>query len=408
MLRHAFSLLALIVAIALSASTAAQQETEQITLVESATEIIFPSSLVFKIKAHSQVNITRIRLQYKVERMNYAEVISEAWPDFVPSPKVETKWNWDMRKAALPGGATVHYWWIIENQRGDRLVTDEYTLEFKDTRYSWQQLVEGPISLFWYKGNLSFAGELLTACRQSLERLYSDIGVRLERPVNIYIYASSQDLRAAMIFPREWTGGVAFPQFGTIAIGVPVNQLSWGKRAIAHELGHMVIHQITFSPYGASLPVWLNEGLAMHAEGEKDIHLELLLRKAATEGKLFSVRSLSSPFSARPEDAYLSYAQSQSLVEFLIRNYGKAKMRELLYLLKEGSSIDEALLKVYGFDQSGLDRLWKEYITNKAKATSGFDTTSDMEDKKLPCFSEFVALSSNSPLPSSFIGAGTR
>ncbi len=372
MIRHMLPFLGLIILIASPISITAQQQTDQITLVESATETVFPSSLVFKVKVQSQTDITKIRLQYEVERMNYAPVISEAWPDFIPSPKVEARWSWDMRKAALPMGATIHYWWIIENQKGVNLITDKYTLQFQDTRYSWQNLTEGQISLFWYRGNQSFASELLAACSQALDRLYADTGARLERPVRIYIYASPQDLRAAMIFPREWTGGVAFPEFGIIAIGVPVNQLNWGKKAIAHELGHMVIHQVTFSPFGASLPVWLNEGLAMHAEGERDVSLDLLLRKAAAEGRLFSVRSLSSPFSARPEDAYLSYAQSQSLVEFLIQSYGKDKMLELLHLLKEGSSVDEALFSVYGFDQSVLDRLWKAYIMSKTGAAPGF------------------------------------
>lgn len=382
MIKYGLPLLALIISIGLPVSIKAEQKTEQITLVESGTEIIFPTSLVFKVKAQSQTNITKIRLQYEVERMNYAPVISEAWPDFVPSSTVEARWNWDMRKATLPVGATVRYWWIIENQNGDRLISDKYTLQFQDTRYSWQNLAEDEISLFWYRGSLSFASELLAACNQALQRLYADTGARLERPVSVYIYASPQDLRAAMVFPREWTGGVAFPEFGIIAIGVPVNQLSWGKKAVAHELGHMVIHQVTFSPYGANLPVWLNEGLAMHAEGERDVYLELLLRKAAAEGKLFSVRSLSSPFSAKPEDAYLSYAQSQSLVEFLIQNYGKDKMLELLHLLKEGSSVDEALLSVYGFDQSGLDRLWKAYIMGKTEAAPGLKRVSNIESEK--------------------------
>lgn len=381
MIRYTLTLLTLIISIVLPASIGAQQETQQITLIESATEIVFPSSLVFKVKAESQTDITRIRLQYEVERMNYARVISEAWPDFSPSPKVETKWNWDMRKATLPVGATVRYWWVIENQNGDRLVTDKYTLEFQDSRYPWQKLAQGQMSLFWYKGTPAFAAELLAACGQALKRLYADTGASLEKPVSIYIYASPQDLRAAMIFPREWTGGVAFPEFGTIAIGVPVSQLEWGKRAVAHELGHMVVHQITFSPYGASLPVWLNEGLAMHAEGEKDAYLEEVLKKAASQGRLFSVRSLSSPFSARPEDAYLSYAQSQSLVEFLIQDYGKDRMLELLHLLKEGSSVDEALLAVYGFDQSGLDKLWKAYITGRTKTIPDFQTAPTSEGK---------------------------
>jgi len=374
--KYIFLTVILALSLLIPAVTRAQ---ENITLLDSSTEVLFPSAIVFKVKVQSQSNITRIRLLYQTERMNYAYVISEAWPDFVPSPKVETQWLWDMRKASLPVGATIRYWWTIEDQSGHKLVTNSNTFQFQDLRYSWQKLTMDQVTLFWYKGSESFASGLLTACEQALNRLYQDTGTRLERPVSIFIYANAQDLRAAMIFPREWTGGVAFPEFGTIAIGVSASQLNWGKRAVAHELGHMVIHQVTFSPYGASLPVWLNEGLAMYAEGESDAYLEALLRKAVSQGRLFSVRSLSSPFSAKPEDAYLSYAQSQSLVEFLIQNYGKDKILQLLYLLKEGNSCDEALLQIYGFDQAGLDKLWQEYIKNKTKGTPSSKNTSIKE-----------------------------
>jgi hypothetical protein len=329
-----------------------------ISLLDSTAEIYFPSALVFKIKAASQSDITKIRLHYQVDRMNYAQVTSEAWPDFTPSPKVETKWVWDMRKASLPAGATVEYWWTIEDKSGDRLITPSNVIRFDDLRYSWQRLDVGQLSLFWYKGNQSFADELMAACQQALERLAKDTGVYPEKPISLYIYASTGDLQGAMIFPQEWTGGVAFTEYGIIAIGIPPNELDWGKRALAHELGHMVTHQITFSPYGALLPTWLDEGLAMHAEGEPDPYLQSVLEKAITQQKLISVRSLSSPFSAKPEEAYISYAESQSLVEFLIQNHGKDKMLHLLKLMKEGNSCDEALTEVYGFDQDGLDKLW--------------------------------------------------
>jgi len=335
-----------------------------ISLVDSTAEIYFPSALVFKIKATSQSDITRIRLHYQVDRMNYAQVTSEAWADFTPSPEVETEWIWDMRKANLPAGATVRYWWTIEDKIGDILITPSETIRFDDLRYSWQKLNMGQLSLFWYKGTQSLANELMAACQQALERLSRDTGIYPEKPISLFIYASSKDLQGAMIFPQEWTGGIAFTEYGIIAIGVPPNELDWGKRAVAHELGHMVIHQMTFSPYGAIvLPNWLDEGLAMHAEGKPDPYLESWLKKAISENKLISVRSLSSPFSAIPEEAYISYAESQSLVEFLIQNYGKDKMLRLLSLLKEGNSCDEAMTEVYGFDQDGLDTLWRKYIT---------------------------------------------
>ncbi len=341
-----------------------------ISLVDSNAAIYFPSALVFKIKAQSQSDITKIRLHYQVDRMNYAQVISEAWPNFAPSPKVETEWIWDMRKATLLTGTTVRYWWTIEDTTGNKMITSPEVIRFDDLRYSWQKLTIGQLSLFWYKGSQSFADELMAACQQALERLFKDTGVYPEKPISIFIYASTGDLQGAMIFPREWTGGVTFPEYGLIAIGVPPNELDWGKGALAHELGHMVTHQITFSPYGANLPFWLDEGLAMYAEGKPDPYLESVLEKAITQHNLISVRSLSSPFSAIPEEAYISYAESQSLIAFLIQNYGSDKMLQLLNLFKEGNTYDDALTQVYGFDQDGLDILWQEYITSQGKSQS--------------------------------------
>ncbi len=361
-------LIPLILAIVLTVTPTVTKAQGKISLIDSSVEIFFPSALVFKIKVEGQNDITRIRLNYQVDRMNYATVISEAWPDFAPSPKVETKWTWDMRKSSLPAGATIRYWWTIEDNTGDKLTTPIDIVRFDDLRHPWQKLSAGQLNLFWYKGSQAFAEELMASCQKALKRLAQDTGVQPENPINIYIYASSQDLRSAMIFPREWTGGVAFTEFNIIAIGVSTDQIDWGRKALAHELGHMVTHQITFSPYGATLPTWLDEGLAMHAEGEPDPYLKSWLKKAISQQKLISVRSLSSPFSARPEQAYISYAQSQSLVEFLIKKYGKDKMLRLLTLLKEGNTCDEALTDVYGFDQDGLDKLWREHVISQIQS----------------------------------------
>ena len=79
------------------------------------------------------------------------------------------------------------------------------------------------------------------------------------------------------------------------------------------------------------------------------------------------MQSLSSPFSAYADEARLAYAQSYSLVEFLISNYGQAKMLELLNTFRQGSSYDGALQKVYGFDMDGLDTLWQDYVTMPAQ-----------------------------------------
>jgi acyl-CoA-binding protein len=55
----------------------------------------------------------------------------------------------------------------------------------------------------------------------------------------------------------------------------------------------------------------------------------------------------------------LFYGQAWSLVNFLIETYGPAKLAELYATFKDGSTADKALLKVYGFDQGGLEDDWR-------------------------------------------------
>ena len=316
-----------------------------IAVINSDVEINFPSQAVFTLEAESYADIVDVRLYYQVDKMNYASVVSEGWADFTPAPKIEANWAWDMRKASLPPGA-VTYWWVIEDAAGSRFETSHEVTHFDDERYHWQSLTssgffeksqisqdEGAeLTIFWYEGDESFAQELMNACEGGLARLTEDIGTYPGRPIKIYVYASVEELQGSMIFPQEWTGGAAFTEFSIIAISIPPSSLDWGKRALVHELTHLVVHQATFSPY-AELPTWLDEGLAMYNEGELDPYLSPYLQRAIFEDKLISVRSLCSPFSAEPEKAYLSYAQSYRLVEYLLDNYGQGKMLNLLTLL---------------------------------------------------------------------------
>ena len=341
-----------------------------INWIPSEVKIDFPNQAEFALEVESEVEITDVRLCYQVDKMNYAKVVSEGWAHFVPGKKVKATWVWDMRNASLPPGAEVSHWWLIEDASGNTFETPPEIMHFHDYRYEWrscdaiisqgeEQAFPGArLALFWYKGDDSFANELMNTCLEGLARLAQDIGAYPEKPIKIYVYASTADLQGAMVFSHEWTGGVAFAQFGVIAISIPTTRLDWGKKALVHELTHLVVHQATFSPY-AQLPTWLDEGLAMYNEGELDPFLNSYLQRAIVEDSLISVRTLCSPFSAEPEKAYLSYAQSYSLVKYLLTNYGQEKMLDLLSLLKEGYLYDEALAEVYGFDIDGLDARWR-------------------------------------------------
>lgn len=326
-------------------------------------EVTFPTMLSFKIRAQSEVNITDIRLEYRVDRSSFTDATAEGFVSFISSTSVQGGWDWDLRKTGgLPPGTVIHYWWVVTDAADNTVQTQARTVTFDDKRYEWRTLSEDKVVLHWYKGDDTFAGKLMTAAHDALDRMSRDTGASLAQTVNLYIYGSSQDLRGSMIFPQDWTGGVAYSSYNSIAIGINTNQLDWGTSAIAHELTHLLVYQMTANPYN-ELPTWLNEGLAMYAEGSLDPTYMTLLNGAISQDSLISVRSLVSPFSAYGSLSALAYAESYSLVEFLVDEYGQARMSELLDTFKGGSGYDEAFTKVYGFDMEELDSLWRQSLS---------------------------------------------
>ncbi len=332
------------------------------TVLDSSVKAEFPLELGFSISAASSVDITDIRLHYVVDRETFAAVTSEVYLEFTPAGAVDAEWTWDMRKTGgLPPGTAIDYWWTVKDTSGEQIVTTKQRVRFDDTRFTWRSITEDKITLYWYRGNEGFARELMTVAVEAIARLSRDTGAYLEKSVAIYIYGSTDDLKEAMIYPQEWTGGVAYTRHGIIAIGIAPGDLDWGTRAMAHELAHLVTHQMIYNPY-SDLPVWLDEGIAVYTEGALNTQFAAYLNRAIAGDSLISVRSLSSPFSAYAEQSILSYSQSYSLVEFLIRTYGQGKMLELLNTFAQGSTGDDALRSVYDFDTEGLDRLWRQYV----------------------------------------------
>ncbi|MFC2032704.1 peptidase MA family metallohydrolase [Chloroflexota bacterium] len=357
----AILLLALTIVPLVTASQLAVSAASEIAL-NSSVQTSFPDYMTFEVNAQSDTDIVELRLHYTVKRQNFASVVSEGWPRFNPAPSVDTQWLWDMRKSSLPPGTQVQYWWTALDAAGTSAETSRSTVSFDDDRYKWQSITTPPVTLLWYEGDRDFADALMAAAQQGLQRIESDTGAIPQGNVRIYIYASAQDLQGAHLFATQWEGGVTFEGFDTIAIGVSVGDLAYGQRAVPHELTHWIVGQIAFNTYGAGRPTWLDEGLATYGEGALSQDYQAALGYAINNNRLISVRSLSSPFSAIPEEALISYGESNSIVTFLIQRYGKEKMNQLLEVFKQGSSYDEALQQVYGFDQDGLDTMWRQSL----------------------------------------------
>lgn len=337
------------------------------TITLGSPKVDFPDSIEFEIEAQSEAEITDISLQYRMDKMSIFPVTNVVFPQFAPGEKTRAEWKWDMTQTGgLPPGADLSYWWTIEDASGHETETPHETLSFDDGRHDWQEIHSTSFTLYWYSGDSGFAQKLVDAGEEGLDLLAEDIGARPERSVEVYIYDSTEALQGSLVYPDPWTGGEAFSEYGIVALGVGTSsrEVAWGEGAMAHEMAHLVVHQVTMNGYGISLPTWLDEGLAMYAEGPLASSFASALSSAVKSGNLDSVQSLSSSFPADTAGAYLAYAESYSVVDYLLgRKGGEANMLAFLAAFKSGSGQEEALREVYGLSPASLDSQWKSRLT---------------------------------------------
>lgn len=110
---------------------------------------------------------------------------------------------------------------------------------------------------------------------------------------------------------------------------------------ILHEYVHSVIDEKS----GGNLELWLTEGIALYEEYAVD---GVEWAPGFTYKNYFSAAELRKDFMQLDETQ--SYKQSCDIVKGLVRNYGREKIMALLDELKNGDTMDEAFMAVYGSD----------------------------------------------------------
>src|SRR5690348_2373842 len=170
----------------------------------ASNEIIlqFPESATFRAAFASEAEITSIVLEYGNEQQTCGEVIAKAFPQFTPAKTVEAEWTWEMRQSgSLPPGARLWWRWRVTDANGQETVTETKTATWLDNTHDWQTIKNGEfLRLHWYQGNQTFATDLAKAAQDGLLFNETQSGLKAEAPIDLYIYASTDDLKEAILY----------------------------------------------------------------------------------------------------------------------------------------------------------------------------------------------------------------
>lgn len=333
---------------------------------ENRALVDYPEKITFYLQASSSEEIESVKLVFGTDAISCGENITRAIPeDYESSKEVDVEWEFVLRRSGtLPPGTDVWWVWKLTDSSGNQTETPRQSLQFIDDTFDWQLHQSESLDFHWYEGSAGFIRELAQAGETALSYLFDVTGVKIQERMSIYIYEDSAAMQTATLFAPDWSGGIAFSEYRTVLASVPPGSITWGKNVVAHELTHVLVGVYTFSCV-ESMPIWLNEGLAMLMEESvgitHDSEMERLA-KAIEDNDLLSVKEISYIFSNDPDLARQAYAQSLSLVEFLFETYGQEKMLQFLDKFKQGISQDRALKDVYGYDQDSLNAAWREWI----------------------------------------------
>ena len=226
-------------------------------------------------------------------------------------------------------------------------------------------------------GEKAMAEQILSRAEESYDRVSRDLG--LTKYVDFWTW----DKRVKIIlFPdqfsytrftgqAQWSRGYASRDsklFRDRVVVTYAGQPEIFSAILPHEIAHLVLWDLLASRYVAT-PEWFEEGVAQLEEQDKRELVREAMRSVALAGRQipFNVFMNLTPTAMNDEtQVSLFYAQSLSVVLFLIEKYGQDSFYRLSKELRDGRDFQAALIRIYGGIFSTIPEMesrWLKYAS---------------------------------------------
>ncbi|MDX9992485.1 MAG: peptidase MA family metallohydrolase [Anaerolineales bacterium] len=267
----------------------------------------------------------------------------------------------DIQQAQLRPFAEITYWFRFFFADGTSADSPQFSFRYTDNRFNWQTLADGNLRVHWYAGDLAFGQAALDAARSGAERTSRLLSKNISQPIDIYIYANSNDLKATIdASGRAWVGGHASPDLNIVFVSIQpgAEQSINMERKIPHELAHILTYVAAGERYPL-LPIWLREGIATISEIYPSPDYARSLAHAVEADGLLSFKNLCGDFPVDASSRFLAYAQSESFTRYLVDQYGISSLGRLIEAYGDGLGCEQAVQHALGVSLTDLEYSWR-------------------------------------------------
>jgi tetratricopeptide (TPR) repeat protein len=226
---------------------------------------------------------------------------------------------------------------------------------------------EVPIILRLHKDeSAALAPYAIELTRDSIDVFTERYGFALREPVVIEMYPDHED------FAVRTAGmpglGILGATFGYVIAmdspsGRPSHQFQWGT-----TLWHEMAHVFTLEATDHLVPRWYSEGLSVFEEWRSGpnpgVRIPMSVYNAMKEDLFLPITELDEGF-LRPtyeNQVIVSYMQAGIVCDYIDREFGDGKLRELLYAYRDGLNTEEAIRSVLGVSPESFDETFAAFV----------------------------------------------
>ena len=354
----------------------ANSHSELIVVDNTSIEINFPENLKFSISGSSSEKIEKINIVLKIGYSN-SKIIQPL--QFIQKNDNFTGhllWKTNTSSRYIPPGSPIEFFFNITTKSGYQHMSSTKDLIYLDNNKKWSSTSLKSITMYFNEvyGNVvkNRAQELLETTLQTVESISPLLGLESDSdPLNIVLFNDYSYMSKSLAPKSETqeeklvTQGQAFPSYGVVLLLDSMQS----KGTASHEITHILVQRAAGSSYNI-IPAWLNEGIAEYANPIIGFAYQNSYETNLANNSLLSITKYTSP-PGKPEDVILFYGQSEKLVDFMINKLEPKNFTSFIKNLKNGMSINNALIKVYGMNKTEIENKWREEIgTNLIKETN--------------------------------------
>jgi len=231
----------------------------------------------------------------------------------------------------------------------------------------WQTEKSQHFIIYYQEDTTGFVKELINQAEKYYNSIVDELGFRRfdfwswDNRAKIYLYKDNanylKDTRRA-----AWSG--AMVSIKTRTIKTYIGQDNFFDSILPHEMTHIIFRE--FIGDRNDLPLWLDEGIASSQEKTSLISRLGIAKNIVNQNNYLKFDSLFEIRDSALIVPHTFYAESVSIIIFLLEEYGSERFLDFCRKLRDAEPWRQALLVTYHFfNFEEMEQVWKIYILKR-------------------------------------------